>query len=83
MTTFEVYPSSCENFFIAPMLNPSLRSRFMQEFSRFSRTLTGLEGYKILPLENKKMFQKPKNLKKHVFIKIIKKRKKWFLHLWF
>jgi len=30
--------------FIAAMLNPSLKSRFMQEFSRFSRLLTGLIG---------------------------------------
>jgi len=28
------------------MLNPSLESRFMQEFSRFSRILAGLVGYK-------------------------------------
>jgi len=29
-------------FFIAAMLNLSLKSRFMQEFSRFSRILAGL-----------------------------------------
>ena len=53
MTTFEGYGSSWDNFFIAAMLNPSLKSRFMQEFSTFSRILAGLVGYKILPLENK------------------------------
>jgi len=31
-------------FVIAAMLNPSLKSRFMQEFSRFSRTLESLVG---------------------------------------
>jgi len=31
-------------FFIAAMLNPSIKSRFMQEFSRFSRILAGLVG---------------------------------------
>jgi len=36
MTTFEV--------FIAAVLNLSLKSRFMQEFSRFSRILAGLVG---------------------------------------
>ena len=30
--------------FIAAMLNPSLESSFMQEFSRFSRILAGLVG---------------------------------------
>jgi len=29
-------------FFIAAMLNPSLKSRLMQEFSRFSPILSGL-----------------------------------------
>jgi len=40
------------------MLNPLLKSRFTQEFSRFSRILAGLEGYKISPLENKTRFKK-------------------------
>jgi len=31
-------------FFIAAMLNPSLNSRFMKEFSRFSKILAGLVG---------------------------------------
>jgi len=31
-------------FFIAAILNPSLKSRFMQEFSRFTRILEGLVG---------------------------------------
>jgi len=31
-------------FLIAVMLNPSLKSRFMREFSRFSRILEGLVG---------------------------------------
>jgi len=30
--------------FIAVMLNPSLKSRLMQEFSRFSKILAGLVG---------------------------------------
>jgi len=38
---FEGYDSSRVNFVIAAMLNPSLKSRFMQEFGRFSRTLAG------------------------------------------
>jgi len=33
-----------ERIFIAAMLNPSLKSRFMEEFSRFSRILAGLVG---------------------------------------
>ena len=41
-------------FFIAAMLNPSLKSRFMQDFSRIRRILAGLEGYKFSQLENKK-----------------------------
>jgi len=44
MTTFDGYGSSWENFFIAAMVNPSLKSRFMQEFSRFSRILAGFVG---------------------------------------
>ena len=44
MTTFEGYGSSWENFVIPAMLNPSLKSRFMQEFGRFSRILAGLVG---------------------------------------
>jgi len=31
-------------FFIATMLTPSLKSRFMQEFGRFSKILAGLVG---------------------------------------
>jgi len=31
-------------FFIAVVLNPSLKSRFMNELSRFSRILAGLVG---------------------------------------
>jgi len=42
MTTFEGYGSSWDNF----LLNPSLKSRFTQEFSRFRRILAGLVGYK-------------------------------------
>ena len=48
------YGSLWDNFFIAAMLNPSLKSRFMQEFSRFSRILAGLVGYRNAQLENKK-----------------------------
>jgi len=33
-----------ERIFMVAMLNPSLRSRFMHEFSKFSRILTGLLG---------------------------------------
>jgi len=36
------------------LLNPSLKSRFMQEFGRFCRILAGLAGYKISLLECKK-----------------------------
>ena len=42
MTAFEGYSSSWERVFIADVLNPSLKSRFMQEFARFSRILAGL-----------------------------------------
>ena len=31
-----------ERIFIAAVLNPSLKSRFMEKFSRFSRILAGL-----------------------------------------
>jgi len=31
-------------YFIAAKLNPSIQSRFMQEFSRFSRILASLVG---------------------------------------
>jgi len=62
-------------FFIAAMLNPSLKIRFRQEFSKFSRILEGLVGKKISPLENKKV---QKNVKKRVFYKNNKKRKKRF-----
>jgi len=34
--------------FIAAMLNPSLKSRFIQELSRVSKILAGLVGYKNL-----------------------------------
>jgi len=44
--------------FIAAMLNPSLKSRFMQEFSRFRIILAGLVGYKKSPLDNKKTLKK-------------------------
>jgi len=51
--------------FIAAMLNPSLKSPFMQEFSRFSR----IKDFAI----NKKTFPKiKKTLKNIFFIKIIK-----------
>src|SRR6218665_3723242 len=62
------------------MLNPSLKSRFIEKFNRFSRILAGLVGYKISPLENKKR-SKNKSVKKRVFYKNNKKRKKRFLHL--
>ena len=45
-------------FVLAGMLNPSLKSPFTQEFSRFSRILASLVGYKISPLENKKRSKK-------------------------
>jgi len=32
------------DFFIAAMLDPSLESRFMREFRRFSKILAGLIG---------------------------------------
>ena len=54
--------------FIADMLNPSLKSRFMQELSKFSRIFAGLEGYKISPLENKK---RSKNNKKRKFASMV------------
>src|SRR6218665_3465490 len=66
-----------ERIFIAAMLNPSLKSRFMDKFNRFSRILPGLVRYKISPLENKKR-SKNKNVKKRVFIKIIKNVKNVF-----
>jgi len=53
--------------FIAAMLNPALKSRFMQEFSRFSRILAGLAIYKISSLENKKRSRK-KNVKKRAYL---------------
>src|SRR6218665_3361474 len=55
------------------MLNPSHKSRYMQEFSRFSRI-------QISPLENKKR-SKNKNLKKRVFYLNNKNVKIVFLHL--
>src|SRR6218665_3675412 len=63
------------------MLNPSLKSRFMEKFSRFSRILAGLVGYKNSPLENKKRSKNKKTLKNAFFIKIIKNVKNVFLHL--
>jgi len=42
--------------FVDDMLSPSLKSCVTEEFSRFSRILAGLVGYKISPLENKKTF---------------------------
>ena len=59
------------------MLNPSLKSRFMEEFNRFSRILASLVGYKIYPLENKNV-PKIKNVKNAFFIKIIKNVKNVF-----
>jgi len=41
-----------ERIFIAAMLNPSLKIRYIQEFSRFSQILA------ISPLENKKRSKK-------------------------
>ena len=64
--------------FIAAMLNPALKSRFMQEFSRFSRILAGFEGYKISSLENKNGQKIKKTLKTRFFIKIIKTLKTLF-----
>src|SRR6218665_965750 len=59
------------------MLNPSLKSRFMEEFNRFSRILASLVGYKIYPLENKNV-PKIKNVKNAFFIKIINNVKTFF-----
>jgi len=44
--------------FIVVMLNPSHKSPFMQEFSRFSRILAGLLRKNIWPLDNKKRYKK-------------------------
>jgi len=44
MTTFEGYGLLMRDFFIAAMLNSSLKSSLMQEFNRFSRILAGLVG---------------------------------------
>ena len=44
MTTFEATALHKRIFFTAAMLNPSPKSRFMQEFSRFNRILAGLVG---------------------------------------
>ena len=49
-----------ERIFIVDMLNPSLKSRFMQEFGRI---LAGLVGYKISPLKNKKRTENKKTFK--------------------
>jgi len=53
-----------ETIFIADMLNPSLKSRFMQKFSRFNRILAGLVGLQISQLKNKDVL-KIKTLKTH------------------
>jgi len=39
VTTFQSYGSSSDNFLynVAAVLNPSLKSRFISEFSKFSR----------------------------------------------
>src|SRR6218665_2046754 len=65
--------------FSPDMLSTSLKSRFMQEFSRFSRILAGLVGQKCHNLKIKNV-PKIKNLKK-VFFLNNRKRKKRFLHL--
>jgi len=46
MITVEGYRPTAlhEKIFIAAMLNPSLKSRFMEKFSRFSKILAGLVG---------------------------------------
>jgi len=45
MTTFEGYTTALrDRIFIAATLNPSSKSRFMQEFNRFGRILEGLVG---------------------------------------
>jgi len=43
MTTFEGYGTSSENFYSCHV-NPSLKIRFMHEFTSFSRILAGLVG---------------------------------------
>ena len=55
-------------FCTAAMLNPSLKSRFMQEFGSFSRILEGLVGYTILPLENNKRSNKIRKNLKNAFL---------------
>ena len=62
-------------FFTAAMLNPSLKSRFMQKFSRFSRILANFSRIKkISSLKNeKKTFNK--NKKASFYKKNNKKRK--------
>ena len=59
------------------MLNPSLKSRFLQEFSRFSTISAGLVEEKILHWKIKNA-AKNKNVKKRVFMKIIKTQKTSF-----
>src|SRR6218665_1535274 len=59
------------------MLNPSLKSRYMEEFSRVSKILASVVGYKIYPLENKNV-PKIKNVKNAFFIKIINNVKNIF-----
>jgi len=58
------------------MVNPSLKSRFMQGFGRFSRILAGSIGQKISPLEKK--CSKNKNVQNAFFIEIIKNKIKVF-----
>jgi len=61
--------------FIAAMLNPSLKSRFTQEFSMILEVFVGL---KVTPLKNKKRSKNKKTLKNAFFIKIIKEAKNVF-----
>jgi len=60
------------------MLNPSLKSRFIEKFNRFSRILASLIGYKNSPLESKKRSKNKKALKNAFFVKIIKHVKNVF-----
>ena len=58
------------------MLNSSLKNIVLY------KNLAGLVELEFWPLENKKRSKNKKPLKTRFFIKIIKKRKKSFLHLW-
>lgn len=53
---------------IAAMVNPSLKTCFTQEFTRFSRILVSLEGYKISTLENKNVTKNKRTLKNNFYI---------------